>query len=240
VQARAAFGLCALPTVRPAVTDDPLALMGLLFERRSIGPRGLGLPAPPPEALQTAAELALRAPDHQGLRPFRFVHVGAQEREALGDLFAEVARAQGRDPSAVDLARSRAASGPGLLAVVAQIRDDQPEVPPHEQWLSVGAAVMNLLNALHLQGFGAKVLGGAAAQHPIVRQAFCHAGERIACWVITGTPTAQSHDSEPPPPARGRRELLLDWVPPPLPPSYPPAPAGVPARRRADAPEDDR
>jgi nitroreductase len=224
------------------VTADPLGLLGPLFERRSIGPRGLGLPAPPPEVLQMAAELALRAPDHQGLRPFRFVHVGPQEREALGQLFAEVAHVQGRDPPAVELARLRAATGPGLLAVVAQIRDDLAEVPPHEQWLSVGAAVMNLLNALHLQGFGAKVLGGAAAQHPIVRQAFCHADERIACWIITGTPSAQPHDGEPLPPARGRRELLLDWVPPPPPPTppCPPTAQGVPARRRSDPPETDR
>lgn len=187
--------------------------MALLRQRRSIGPRGLVDPAPSAEDLQAAAELALRAPDHQGLRPFRLVHVSPEDRPALGELFALAAAASGRDLQAQDKARARAYSGPALLAVVARIRDDEPEVPPHEQWLCVGAAVMNLLTALHLQGHGAMVLGGSAARSPVVQQAFCQAGERIACWVIAGTPAEHA--------AAGRgaarapaRDLLTDWTPP--------------------------
>jgi nitroreductase len=186
-------------------------LLDALRRRRSIGPRGLTDPAPPPEVLQAAAELALRAPDHQGLRPFRFVHVGRDERAALGELFAQAAAEQGRDDEGVAAARARADSGPALLAVVARIRDDVPDVPPHEQWLSVGAAVMNLLNALHLMGYAAKVLGGSAARSPALRRAFCHQGEQIACWVIAGT---APFDPEPVAITRAAaRDLLLDWSP---------------------------
>lgn len=199
------------PHVTPDVTAQAPDLLAALRARRSIGPRGLAAPAPPPEALQLAAELALRAPDHQGLRPVRFVHVGHDERPALGELFARAAVEQGRDAVGVRLARERAATGPALLAVVARIRDDVPDVPPHEQWLTVGAAVMNLLNALHLQGYGAKVLGGSAARTEVLRRAFCHAGEQLACWVIAGTPSAvdPATTAERPP-----RDLLTDWVPP--------------------------
>jgi nitroreductase len=192
------------------VTPDSPHLLRALLARRSIGPRGLADPAPPPEALQRAAELALRAPDHQGLRPVRFVHVGADERAALGELFARAAVEQGRDATGVAIARERAATGPALLAVVARIRDDVPDVPPHEQWLTVGAAVMNLLNALHLQGYGAKVLGGSAARSEIVRRAFCQAGEQLACWVIAGTPL---DDARPATTERPPRDLLTDWTP---------------------------
>lgn len=187
---------------------DAQAMLEALRMRRSLGPRGLGDPAPTAEDLQAAAELALRAPDHQGLRPFRFVHVGRDERAALGELFARVATEQGRDAEGVAAARARADSGPALLAVVARIRDDVPDVPPHEQWLSVGAAVMNLLNALHLMGFAAKVLGGSAARADILRQAFCHDGEQIACWVISGTASVAV---EPGAAACAARDLLLDW-----------------------------
>lgn len=204
-----------MPSAPPAPSEtlsaDPQHLLLTLRIRRSIGPRGLRAPAPPPEVLQQAAELALRAPDHQGLRPFRFVHVDDDARDTLGRLFARAAIAQGRDADGVAMARQRAAAGPGLLAVVARIRDDVPEVPPHEQWLSVGAGVMNLLNALHLLGYGAKVLGGSLARADIVREAFCHAGEEIACWVITGTPAG---DVRPPAPATPPRDLLTDWTPP--------------------------
>ena len=190
---------------------DAFALIDTLRQRRSLGPRALVDPAPSPEHLQAAAELALRAPDHQGLRPFRFVHVGLKERAALGELFAQIAADQGRDAEGVAQARARADSGPGLLAVVARIRTDLPDVPPHEQWLSVGAALMNLLNALHLMGFGAKVLGGSAARHQRLRRAFCEADEQIACWVITGT---AGGDTGAEAPAGNRRALLVDWLPP--------------------------
>jgi nitroreductase len=191
---------------------SPEALLAALQARRSRGPRGLGLPAPTPEDQQRAAELALRAPDHQGLRPFRFVHVGADERSALGELFARVAAVQGRDAEGVAEARRRAHAGPALLAVVARIRDDVPDVPPHEQWLSVGAAVMNLLNALHLMGYAAKVLGGSAARAEAVRGAFCQPGEQLACWVMAGT---ADEAAASPPRGDGRlRDLLVDWVPP--------------------------
>ena len=192
----------------PVSNDLPSALSDLL-SRRSIGPRGLRHPAPTPDQWQRAAEAALCAPDHQGLRPFRFVHVDADARDALGGLFAEAAARQGRDVQGVQQARERAHTGPGLLAVVARIRDDVPEVPPHEQWICVGAAVMNLLNALHLMGFGAKVLGGTAARSEAVHAAFCHAGESLACWVIAGTP-----DGPPQPVERSARDVLLDWSPP--------------------------
>lgn len=191
---------------------DRQALLDLLQGRRSRGPRGLGAPAPSADDLQRAAELALRAPDHQGLRPFRFVHVGADERAALGDLFARAAAGQGRAGADVAEARARAEAGPALLAVVAKIRDDRPDVPPHEQWLTVGAAVMNLLNALHLMGYAAKVLGGSAARTDVVRAAFCHGDEQLACWVVAGTVQPGAADPPAPPPAH--RDLLLDWVPP--------------------------
>lgn len=194
------------------MTAAPPPPLAALLGRRSIGPRGLVGPAPPPEVLQQAAELALRAPDHQALRPVRFVHVGAEERTALGGLFAAAAQAQGRDAAGVDIARQRAFTGPALLAVVARIRDDVPEVPPHEQWLTVGAAVMNLLHGLHLQGFAAKVLGGSAARSDIVRRAFCHGDEQLACWVIAGTRDADARPSDAGPLPR---DPLTDWTPPP-------------------------
>ena len=191
----------------------PDAILAALRSRRSLGPRGLAVPAPTVEDLQTAAELALCAPDHQGLRPFRFVHVGDEARPALAELFAAAACEQGRDDEGIEAARARAATGPGLLAVVARIRDDVPDVPPHEQWMSVGAGVMNLLNALHVMGYGAKVLGGSLARSASLRSAFCNDGEQIACWVITGSREPKAPDD---PVRRQARDLLTDWEP--LPP----------------------
>ncbi len=168
-------------------------LLGLLTLRYSVGPKVLAPPGPSAAQWSQAADLALRAPDHGGLRPFRFVVVGDEQRPALAELFAAGARQRGQAAEDVERARGRAFNGPGLSALVARVRDDVPDVPPHEQWLCVGAALMNFLNALHLMGFGAKALSGASVSDPAVHAAFCGPEERLASWVIAGRPTRAAH-----------------------------------------------
>jgi nitroreductase len=167
--------------------------LGYLAQRFSVGPKHLQAPAPSPAQWQQAAALALRAPDHRGLRPFRFVLIDDAQRERLADLFEQAAVRRGLEPDEVQRARARAYNGPGLLAVVVRIQDGVADVPPHEQWLSAGAGLMNLLNALHLMGFGAKVLSGQSVRDPDVRAAFCEGGEQLVAWVIAGTPTRAAH-----------------------------------------------
>jgi nitroreductase len=168
-------------------------LLELLALRYSVGPKYLEPPGPSAAQWARAADLALRAPDHGGLRPFRFVLVGDDQREALAECFAAGARQRGQAAKEVDRARARAFNGPGLAVLVAHVRDDVPDVPAHEQWLCVGAALMNCLNALHLMGFGAKALSGASVTDPAVHTAFCGPGERLASWVIAGRPVRAAH-----------------------------------------------
>jgi hypothetical protein len=127
------------------------------------------------------------------LRPFRFVVVGDGQRQVLAELFASGAQQRGQSAEEVERARSRAFNGAGLVALIACVRNDVPDVPPHEQWLCVGAALMNFMNALHLMGFGAKALSGASVSDPAVVRAFCGPGELLACWVIAGSPTRAAH-----------------------------------------------
>jgi nitroreductase len=181
--------------------DDPADLpeaqiaeaLDLLGLRYSVGPKQLAPPGPHASQWAHAAGLALRAPDHGGLRPFRFVVVGDAQRPALSDLFALGATQRGLGADDVERARARAFNGPGLAALVARVRGGVPDVPHHEQWLCVGAALMNFLNALHLMGFGAKALSGASVADPAVSAAFCEPGEVLACWVIAGRPTRAAH-----------------------------------------------
>lgn len=131
----------------------------------------------------------MRAPDHGGLRPFRFVVVGDSKRIALAGLFATGAMQRGQSDEEVERARARAFNGPGLVALVARVRDDVPDVPSHEQWLCVGAALMNFMNALHLMGFGAKALSGASVSDPVASTTFC--------GPENGLPTGSSRSSRP-------------------------------------------
>jgi hypothetical protein len=169
---------------------DALALLEL---RYSVGPKHLAPPGPSAAQWQRAASLALRAPDHGGLRPFRFVFIEDADRAALAELFALGAEQRGQGADDIAKAHARAFNGPGLAVLVAHVREGVADVPPHEQWLSVGAALMNFLNALHLMGFGAKALSGASVTDPAVRAAFCTDGEVLANWIIAGRPTRAAH-----------------------------------------------
>ena len=168
-------------------------LLDLLALRYSVGPKNLASPGPTAEQWARAAQLALRAPDHGGLRPFRLVVVGDSQRDALAELFAVGAFQRGQGAEEVERARARAFNGPGLAALVARVRSDVPDVPPHEQWMCVGAALMNALNALHLMGFGAKALSGASVSDAALHDAFCGPGERLANWIIAGQPVRAAH-----------------------------------------------
>lgn len=68
----------------PADGDDTSSLIEFLSRRYSIGPKYLAQPGPSPQQLLQAAQLALRAPDHRQLRPFRFVRVCNHQRGRLG------------------------------------------------------------------------------------------------------------------------------------------------------------
>lgn len=183
-------------------------LLESLATRYSQGPRQLAAPGPDRRQLEQAVALAGRAPDHLGLAPWRFVLVGAGQRARLGELFAAAARRRGAPAAEVERAPHHAAKAPALLAVVAQVREDVAEVPPHEQWMSVGAAVMNLLDALHLMGFGAKLLSGDSVHDTAVQAAFCGPGERLVAWVVCGTPTAPGRARQAEAPAA----RLADWA----------------------------
>jgi hypothetical protein len=190
-----------------AAVSDALELLAL---RYSVGPKFLAAPAPTPAEWRQAAELALRAPDHDGLRPFRFVTIADAERPALAELFARDAIRRGQAPADVDKARARAANGPGLAALVARVRDDAAGVPAHEQWVCVGAALMNFLNALHLMGYGAKALSGASVAAPEIRAAFCGDGETLVTWVVAGRPVRAAHSRHD----ATARPVIGPWCPP--------------------------
>jgi nitroreductase len=186
------------------------AALDWLAQRHSVGPKHLGPPAPERAELERAALLAARAPDHALLRPYRFLRVPDSERERLARLFEQDARRRGQDEAEVAKARARAFNGPALVALLARIEPDVDEAPEHEQWVCVGGALMNFLNALHLMGYAAKVLSGASVRDPGMREAFCGPGEQLVAWIVAGSATRSAHERVP---AHGRSTPLFgDWA----------------------------
>ena len=180
-----------------------------LLNRYSVGPKYLVDPAPTVDQILIAASAALRAPDRHNLQPFRFILIPDAQRQKLAALFADCAHRNGKSADEIAIERERALLGPALLAFVTHIEPEEQRVVAREQWIAAGGALANFLTALHMMGFGAKVLSGNKAADPVICKAFCEEGETLVGWIAAGTATKAPHPRESDNPS----SILRNWAP---------------------------
>ncbi|MFD1786761.1 nitroreductase [Sphingomonas floccifaciens] len=170
--------------------NDLTSPLSFLASRRSGKPRDMVAPGPDDAQLADIVALASRVPDHGKLAPWRFVVVGAEQRDAFAALLQDAYRDE--KPAAgrleVEAIEQLARQAPTLVVVLSSPRAES-HIPLWEQELSAGAACMQLLNATTAHGFVGGWLTGWAAFSPRVRGAFGGPGERIAGFVFIGTPS---------------------------------------------------
>ncbi len=178
----------------PANSDRPVAadLCALIAARRSVAPKRLVAPGPSADELEAIVALALTAPDHCALRPWRYVLVEKKSRELLGALFAQ--EKEEHDPSAsvedIDKERSRALNAPTLLAVILRSTPNHAKVPVSEQLISLGGSVQNLLLAAHAYGYAAMITSGRKIASTLLQEAFCDSPtDQLVGFISIGTPS---------------------------------------------------
>lgn len=191
-------------TDKPSLGQAQRAALDLLMSRQSHWP--LVAPAPDAADIDLVIDAALRAPDHGQLRPWRFVLIQGDARQALGDVFVEAARA--RDPGAdAERFRTKAMAAPLVIALGVHLQPGH-KVPESEQLLSGGAAAMNMLNALHILGYGGFWASGANSHDTRVREALGFgANDRLVGFLYVGTPKAAGQDALRPP----RNRFVSEW-----------------------------
>ncbi len=192
--------------------------LDILLSRASVSQ--LREPAPDGAALDLILKAGLRAPDHGRLRPWRFVLIRGDARNALAALVT--AALQARDPdvaaSLIERQRSKLLNTPLIIAVGARIQLGH-KVPEIEQMLSVGAAAMNLLNAIHALGYGGIWVTGANCYDPAVAGALGFAApDKLAGFLFVGTPEG----TLPPVRRPGLADHVREWTVP-----LEPGPAGA-------------
>lgn len=193
-------------------TFDPAAFtLELVASRHSVAPKRLVAPGPSDAQLRQMVAAAACAPDHRELAPWRLLRIAPHQRARLADLFEAALRE--RDPAvdaaAVADARAKAERAPELLLAVVRLAPPHDDVVDTERYVTLGAALMNLLLAAHAMGFGAMLTSGRALRSPaFARDAGLAEGERPVCFVSIGTPTGARRR-----PRAAVDELLRDWAP---------------------------
>ncbi|MBN9206191.1 MAG: nitroreductase [Methylibium petroleiphilum] len=162
----------------------------LMAGRQNVSPKRLVDPGPSPQQIDDMLTMAGTAPDHGQLTPWRFVIVPIDKRTLLAEVFALALI--DRDPGAtleqIEAAREKAHRAPVLMLAVARLGAADPDIPPFERVVSLGAAIQNLLLSAHALGFGAGLTSGQAMASPRMRALFGLAeGEVPVCFVNVGT-----------------------------------------------------
>lgn len=186
---------------------DPHDRLHDLLARRSTN--RLQEPAPAGAELDAILDAALRAPDHGRIRPWRYVVIRGEAKRALADLYAEALRR--RDPEApdalVERARGKALNPPLILALGTKL-DPAHKVSIEEQVFAVAASAMNILNAIHMLGYGGMWVTGANSTDPTIAAALgFQAPDRLLGFINIGTPA----EDGPAVPRPDRAGHVTEW-----------------------------
>lgn len=184
----------------------PAQLLEFIESRQSVGQ--LVEPAPTQAELEQALQAAISAPDHHRLRPWQFLQIRGEGRQALGQIFLECVQESG----VTDLAQHERALAQPLRAplILVAIVNTQihPKVPKVEQVLSMGAAIENFLLMLTAQGYASMWRTGAMAESEVFKQKMgLKSDDEIAGFIYIGTAARQLAPRERLP----VNDFLADW-----------------------------
>jgi nitroreductase len=133
----------------------------------------------------------MRAPDHGILRPWRFLILEGEQRNALGNIFvaAQLVDDPESDPAVLNKVRSNPLRAPTVMVVVAET-DTANRVPVLEQVMAVAAATQNMMVAAHAMGIGAMWRTGRMASHDLVKERLGFTvKDEIVAYLYLGTPS---------------------------------------------------
>jgi nitroreductase len=163
-----------------------------IFARRSIG--RMRPPAPNEEDLDMILRAAAAAPDHNSLRPWKFVILEGDAKDAFGAVLADAYRARslaaGKDivPAKEEKERTKLGRAP-MVVVVCTVNRDDDLIPFIEQLAAGAAAAQNMLIAATALGYGSMWRTGDPAYDESVKAAIgLTTADAIVGFVYLGMP----------------------------------------------------
>lgn len=161
-------------------------ILDFIKSRRSIG--NLTVPAPNKAQVEQAIEVAMSAPDHKGLNPYRFVVLQDNGLKEFGEALKKAAIAQGETcDTTLTKTQNMPLRAPMIVVCITRYRDHE-KVPYWEQLAACSASVQNLLLAFYAQGFATVWRTGLLANEPAVKAFFgVDDGNQVVGFVYVGT-----------------------------------------------------
>jgi len=130
-------------------------IIDFLLKRNSVPISQMTEPGPSDADIAIMIEAASRVPDHGRLAPWRFILYRGPVRAEIGEKLAALAeRREGPlNEGRREKERTRFSRAPLVIGVVSSPKD-HGRIPEWEQFLSGGAAAMNLVIAANALGYG--------------------------------------------------------------------------------------
>ena len=199
--------LPSAPVFGEPVSQPPVpAVLEFLARRRSASALSLVSPGPSPEDMADLIRLAVRVPDHGKLAPWRFIVLEGEDKAAFADALESLALGRDDQKAAGKLGKLR--TPPACIAVVSSPRAGN--IPEWEQRLSAGAVCATLLHAANAMGFGANwITDWYAYDAGACVRLGLSGDEKIAGFILLGTPAEAPRERERPDPAA----LTTRWRP---------------------------
>lgn len=185
-----------------------------IFARRSVG--RLTEPAPSADELALMMQAAAAAPDHGELKPWQFVVLQGDAKDAFGDVLADAYLARcaevGADPQPAKTEKERTKLGRApLVVIVAAVHRHSEKIPWDEQLAAAAAAAQNLLLAATALGYGSMWRTGDPAYDVRVKAALDLTDhDAVVGFIYLGTPAAGSGKEPRRPSTDG---LVKEWRP---------------------------
>jgi len=172
------------------------AAIDFLTSRYSCGK--LTHPAPSDVEIDNMLSVAMRAPDHAGLKPAHFVVIKGEGLTKLSELFIDVAKADGGDASVLLRSKNMPFRAPLIIAVMAKVVH-HPKVPYIEQIQTAGCATFSLQQMAVALGYNGIWRSGSIVSHPIVKAAFeLAADDELVGFLYLGTEEGDGLCRKPP------------------------------------------
>jgi len=169
--------------------------LDFLTQRYSCGK--LSEPGPSPQQIEQLLNVALRAPDHGGLKPWHYIVMTGQGRERLGDIFAQAVTQNGADEAKISKAKNMPLRAPCVIAVICKYKEHE-KVPWVEQVQSAGCGLFSMQQAAVAMGYGGMWRTGELARDGLVRDALgLEAEDELVGYLYLGT-EAVSHNCRKP------------------------------------------